>query len=206
MDNEINPTVAVPGDNDVIPSEGQVNDSQVVAQAISQADDSLSLEEINQLMGRQYSDVETARRGLRETSSHVGKLGQKVSELETKVATPQTSQDVAAQIAEMQKQIKETSFYAENPEYNTPEAKALIAKFGGDPANVVADEVFQTAYKAINTTTEIEKSKSVLHSNPRLGQVTDKLSQARELQKAGDQVSAETAATQAVMEAFEIGV
>jgi hypothetical protein len=205
MNNEINPTEAVTGDNDVIPSEGQVNDSQVVAQAVSQADDTLSLEEINQTLGRSYADKATALRALGETYSHVGKLGQKVSELSTKVATPQTSADVSAQIADMQKQINESNFYAANPEYNTPEAKALISKFGGNPAEVINDDVFKTAFNAIRTTTEIEKSKSVLHSNPRLGQVADKMTVAREASKAGDQIAAADAATKAVMEAFEIG-
>jgi len=205
MDNEINPSEAVSGaDNDVGAAEGQVNDSQVVEQAISQADDSLSLEEINQTLGRNYADKATALKALQETASYVGKLGQEVSELKKKATTPQTSEDVMAQVAAMQNDLKQTKFYAENPDYNNPEAKELIAKFGTDPSEVIQDPVFQKAYGAVKTTAEIEKSKSVLHSNPRLGQVSDKISQAREALQQGNEHAASANATAAVIEAFEL--
>lgn len=204
MDNEINPTDSVTGadSTDVGAAEGNVNDSQVVEKAVSQADDSLSLEEINKTLGRQYTDKVTALNALRETYSHVGKLGQKVSELETKIQTPPTSADVTAQVAEMQRQLAEQNFYSENPEFNTPEAKELIREFGGNPSEVVAKPAFQKAYNAIKTTAEIEKSKSVLHSNPRLGQVVDKITEAREASKNGNDNAAAIAATQAVIEAY----
>ena len=207
MNEEFNPSDSVPGVdvNDVATSKGNENDSQIVEQAVSQGDNTLTLEEINQTLGRQYADKPTALKALKETVSYVGKLGQQVSDLKSKVESPVVPSDYSAEIAGLRSDLEETKFYNANPEYNTPEAKALISKFGGKPEEVVRDDIFKQAYNAIKTTSEIEKSKSVLQSNPRLGQVTDKLTQARDAMKAGDDSVAKISATQAVMEAFDIG-
>ena len=207
MNEELNPSDSIPEVDvtDVATAGGYENDSQIVEKAIAQSDDTLTLEEINQTLGRQYTDKDTALKALKDTASYVGKLGREVSELKTKVSTPVTSDDVSAEIAGLRSDLQETKFYAEHPEFNNPDAKELIREFGGNPAEVVTKPAFQKAFNAIKTTSEIEKSKSVLQSNPRLGQVTDKLTQAREASKAGDDNAAKIAATQAVMEAYDIG-
>lgn len=163
--------------------------------------ESISLAEISAALGKTFPDKATALKAWKDTNSYVGSLGQKVKTLESQV--PQVDQ--SERLASLEKATQEFAFYAQNPEYNTPEAKALIAKFGGNPAEVVQDEIFKTAYGAIKTQSEAEKTKSVLHSNPRLGQVQDKMTQAREAAKAGDSAIAGLTATQAVMDAYGIG-
>ena len=186
MEEEFNPTEAVPGEsaNDVVPSESTVNDSQTV-----------SLKSIvKELTGREYKDDADAAKGIQQTYKFVTS--------KTEAPQPQVDPTIVSKVESLERQIQETNFFASNPEYNTPEAKALISKMGGDPASVVKDEVFQTAYNAIKANAEIEKSKSVLQSNSRLGQVTDKFTQAKEAVSAGNQQAANAAAVSAVLEAY----
>ncbi len=199
MEEEINPIETVPGadGNDVVASESTVNDSQTV-----------SLKDIvKELTGREYKDDEDAKKGIAETYKFVTKKmddNQPAPDVAAPAATPQVDPGIVTEVETLKRQVQESNFYASNPEYNTPEARALISKFGGSPEEVIKDEVFQTAYGAIKANAEIEKSKSVLQSNPRLGQVTDKITQAREALQNGNQTVAETNAVSAVMEAYDM--
>jgi len=164
---------------------------------------------LNQELGKQFPTNEAAIKSLKDTYAYVGQAGQKVKTLEEQNSElqklTQTSPDVQAQLSALQTQVQQQGFYAAHPEFNTPEAKALISKFGGDPESVTQDEVFKTAFNAMKTTAEIEQSKSVLHSNPRLGQVQDKFTQAKEAiataTPGNDQAAFDTV-TDAVAEAF----
>ena len=49
---------------------------------------------------------------------------------------------------------------------------------------------------------EAERSRSVLHSNPKLGQVRDKLTESREALEKGDVNTAKSGAVGAVLDAF----
>ena len=103
MEEEFNPSYAVPGDdvNDVASSESYENDSQIVEQAALSGDNTLTLEEINATLGRNYSDKPTALKALKETASYVGKLGKEVTELKSKVETPKVPEEFASQLAEL---------------------------------------------------------------------------------------------------------
>ena len=191
MEEEFNPTETVPDVyvNDIDTAESQVNDSQTV-----------SLKDIvKELTGREYKDDEDAKKGIAETYKFVTTKMEPETPPQTPVV-PQVDPALVSKVETLERQVQEANFFASNPEYNTPEAKALIAKFGADPATVVADDVFQSAFKAIKATAEIEKSKSVLVSNPRLGQVQDKMTQAREALASGNQSAAEASAVSAVVD------
>lgn len=198
MEEELNPSDSVPGGDDVASSEGVENDSQTVG-----------LREImKQATGREYPDDEAAYKSLTETFSYVGKLGQKVKTLEqklqtTEVKTPENP-EVLSKIDSLEKQLRETQFYANHPEYNNEDAKALIREMGNNPEEVTQKDAFKKAYSAIQANAEIEKSKSVLVSNPRLGQATDAISKARDLAKEGKQSQASDMAVKAVMEAYDL--
>lgn len=191
---EFNPTDAVPGTDvdDVAVSESQVNDSQAV-----------SLKEIvKELTGREYKDDDDAAKGIAETYKFVTKkMEDTQAPIETPV-TPQVDPALVSKVESLERQLQETNFYASNPEYNNADAKALIAAMGGNPETVVQNEAFQKAYSAIKTNAEFEKSKSVLQTSPRLGQVQDKFTQAQEALAAGNDQAARSSAVSAVLDAY----
>lgn len=203
MEEELNPSVTIPSGDDVAPVEGVENDSQTVG-----------LKDIlREATGREYPDDEAAYKSLTETYSYVGKLGQKVKSLEQKLQSAEVpvenqasavSPDVLSKVEALEAQLRETQFYANHPEYNNEDAKTLIKAMGNNPETVVENEAFKKAFSAIQANAEIEKSKSVLVSNPRLGQVTDKMTQAKEALAQGNHSAAADAAVQAVMDAYDI--
>jgi hypothetical protein len=160
---------------------------------------------LKEVLKKDFPTNEAAIKSLQDTYAYVGKAGQEVktlteakTELEAKVVTP----ELLATVETLQAQVRDGNFFAANPQYATPEAKSLIAKFGGNPEEVVKDEVFVKAFGALTKTAEMEQSQSVLHSNPRLGQVQDNMTKAVEAQKAGNQSGAANAAVAAVLEAY----
>jgi hypothetical protein len=157
------------------------------------------------VLNKDYPTNEAAIQSLKDTFSYVGSMGQKVNtlentikELESQKGTP----ELAATVATLQKQVNEANFFASNAQYNTPEARALISRFGGNPADVVNDEVFKTAFTAITKTSAQDASQSILHTNPKLGIAQDSMTKAVEAQKAGNQVQAAANAVDAVIGAY----
>jgi hypothetical protein len=189
MEEEFNPSDAVPGEsaNDVVPSEGSENDSLV----------GLSLEEINSLTGRTYNDLQAAKAGLQNLASFVGKKVES-QVIEKTVTDP----EIASKVTTLEKQLQETMFYSQNPDYNNDDFKNMVALSGKSPAELVQTPQFKEQYAKIKAYNEIEKSKSVLQSNSRLGQVTDKFTQAKEAVQSGNQQAANEAAVSAVLEAY----
>lgn len=203
MEEEYNPSESFLGvdENDVDTASGNENDSQPSFKDV-----------LKEATGRDYPDDETALKSVTETYKYVGALGQKVKTLEEQIESqapveaPVSTEtpELVHQVETLTRELAETRFYNENPQYNNEDAKALIADMGGNPSEVVAKDTFQKAYSAIQATAEVEKSKSVLVSNPRLGQATDKISQARESLAEGNQEAAANAAVSAVLSAYEI--
>src|ERR1051326_8567438 len=189
MEEEFNPSDAVPGEsaNDVVPSEGSENDSLV----------GLSLEEINSLTGRTYNDLQAAKAGLQNLASFVGKKVES-QVIEKTVTDP----EIASKVTTLEKQLQETMFYSQNPDFNNDDFKNMVALSGKSPAELVQTPQFKEQYAKIKAYNEIEKSKSALQSNSRLGQVTDKFTQAKEAVQSGNQQAANEAAVSAVLEAY----
>lgn len=202
MEEEYNPSEPFLGvdENDVDTASGTENDSQPSFKDV-----------LKEATGRDYPDDETALKSVTETYKYVGSLGQKVKTLEEQIESqapieaPASTEtpELVQQVETLTRELAETRFYNENPQYNNEVAKELITAMGGSPA-VVESDAFQKAYSAIQATAEVEKSKSVLVSNPRLGQATDKISQARESLAEGNQEAAANAAVAAVLSAYEI--
>lgn len=69
---------------------------------------------------------------------------------------------------------------------------------------IIATDDFKEAHGKIKAHDEAEGSKSILKSSPRLGKASDKISEAREAQGKGDQVTAEQRAVEAVSEAYPV--
>ncbi len=191
-----NPSETVPGvsASDVVTSEGKEN----VA-------DSVSLKEIvKQATGRDYPTDEQALEGIKNTYKMVGAVGKPQ---QTTSQNPSVPPELIAKLEEIDTlkiSLQETKFYQEHPEYNTPETKLLISAMGKNPEDVIKQEVFKTAFEAIQAH-KSENTKSVAMSNPRLGAINDKITQAKELAKSGNAGAAADAAVGAVIDLMNEG-
>lgn len=165
MDNKHNPSNAVPGANDVVAPAGNENVTQP-GNDTPQVDN-LSLAEINSLTGRQYASRDAALKGIKETFSFVGKKQETPAPATTQ--TPAEQPDIATELQRTQASLEETQFYLDNPDYNNQEAKELIKSFSGKPADIVKSDVFQKAFKAIQSVSQNDKSQTVMQPNSRQG-------------------------------------
>lgn len=181
--------------SDVVTSEGKEN----VA-------DSVSLKEIvKQATGRDYPTDEQALEGIKNTYKMVGAVGK--PQQTTTPQNPSVPPELIAKLEEidtLKTTLQETKFYQEHPEYNTSEAKQLISALGKNPEEVIKQEVFKNAFEAIQAR-KSENTKSVAMSNPRLGAINDKITQARELAKSGNTGAAADAAVDAVIDLMNEG-
>lgn len=160
-----------------------------------------------QVLNKDFPTNEAAIASLKETFSYVGSMGQKVKTLETQleeanknVVTP----DLQAQLNALTQTVKDNNFYQAHPEFNTPAIKALITDMGANPEEVIQKDSFKAAAAAIKTTSEMDASQSILHTNPRLGVVQDNMTKASEALKTNNDVEAKDLATHAVLEAYNL--
>ena len=164
------------------------------------SDDSISLEDIEKTLGKKFPNKQAALKSWKDTNSYVGKVGQlekKVKEMETSV--PQSSGVVTRQ------EFEEYDFFKSNPDY--AEHKDIITGLkAANPDKSLSEIVEMPSLKKLiseaNEYRQIQSTKSVLHSNPRIGIATNKLDEAREKIDKGDARGAEELATQAIVETF----
>lgn len=168
QDENTNPSQDVPEDEHVPSAEVTENGAE-----LQQSAPSLTLQEINELTGRNYKTLEEAKAGYKETYRF------KTSR-ETSTNTPQTPEELAV----LQKKIQDLEFYNENPEYKP--YRDVINRFGNNPADVVNDEGFKQIFSKLKAQDEFEQSKSVLKSNPKLGIIADASKKAEESVKAAN--------------------
>lgn len=219
MPEEINTQETLADGVDVASADGGRNDSDEVA----------SLKDIlGETLGRDFKDDETALKAVKDTFNYVGKVGKVLpvfEQLKSKfgsedavlkfmeqsqttqnqqnpaVQTQNDAPELAKKVESLEQMLKETQFYAEKPEFKP--YKDLIKSLGNDPEKVVESEVFKTTYSKVKSHDEAEKTKSVIHSNPRIGQATDKMSKASEAAKTGNFEESKRLAVDAVLDAFE---
>lgn len=160
----------------------------------------LSLSELNSVLGKQFPSKDAALKAVKDTFGYVGKVGQlekQVSELRGKLETTKAP-EFEAKLSELERTVKVDKFYSQHPEYK--DYDKLISSMGSDPAQVVESEVFKSAFQKLQAADAIEKSRSVLHSNPRLGQVSDKIQQAQNSLSEGNRSEAAKLAVEAVVD------
>lgn len=154
--------------------------------------ESLTLNELNEFLGKTYPDKTTALKSLKDTFSYVGKKIEAAAPV-----APTTDADVVAQLREMKTEF----FYAKNPQYES--LRAVIGKMGENPSDVVNSPEFKTIFDKTSGYDKIQKSKTVLESNPRIGQVRSKMAEAKEATGKRDYTTGTSKAVQAVLEATE---
>jgi hypothetical protein len=182
--------------NEDLTTEEQPQGSEVAVG--SEGKTELSLDIINETLGKDFPDVETALKSIKDTQSYVGK---RKEDIIGEFKKAQNDSELSSRISSLESQLRDANFYGENPQYKP--YKDIISKFGSNPADVIKDPVFIDSFKKVSAFDEIEKSKSILHSNPRLGKVTDKMTEAKADLAAGNSASAADKAVQAVLSAYE---
>ncbi len=189
-------------DNGTTTSAGQAGAGTVAGDASAPAGTgpiadagALSLSELNSYLGKTYPDKETALKSLKDTFSYVGK--------KMEAAQPQPA-SIPPEVAQQLRELKNENFYTKNPQYDTPEYREVIGKMGENPAEVVGTSAFKGIFEKAAGYDKIQKTKTVLESNPRIGQVRNKMSEAKEATKNRDYNSANTKAVAAVLESYEL--
>ena len=125
----------------------------------------------------------------------INEMKQQLDALKAQPATITSDERIDA----LQSQLTQAEFYREHPELK--EYKDIL---GSDPSVTIQHpKVKELLDKAI-AHDQLENSKSVLQSNPRLGQVQDSMKQAREAASVGDTNTARESAVSAVLSAYDM--
>lgn len=159
---------------------------------------------LGKTLGKEFPDDDTALKAVKDTFNFVGKREEDIKkQVAEEMSTTQTVEELQRKLDDITKSQEELKFYAEHPEYNNDEAKTLLRRFGNNPYEAVKDEDFKGLYEKVQKAQEIERSRSVLQPNSKLGAAADKMTKARESLEKGDDSSARNSAVGAVLDAYE---
>jgi hypothetical protein len=103
------------------------------------------------------------------------------------------------------KEFEDMRFFDKNPDYEPlKEIITGLRKEGETLEQVIRKDAFKNVFTAVKAAKEAEEAKSVLETNPRLGQVSDKMSEARAALEKGNDTEASDKAVGAVIDAFKL--
>lgn len=135
--------------------------------------EALSLDELNDALGKKFKSKDSALRSLKETNKFVGKKKEE--------AVKEASKEYDNLRAELDA-LKQENFYSKNPHYEP--YKNLIEKLGNRD-EVVKTKEFKEVFDKLKTAEEPEKS--IIHSNARIGETSSEYNRDFEqAQKTGD--------------------
>lgn len=175
---------------DALGDESQLNSAPAEGTVSNESNqETLTLSEMNELLGKNFKDKATALKSVKDTYSYVGKRKEDIA----KEVGGNT-----AEIATELKTIKDNMFFDKNPDY-TPYRKAM-ERMGTNPVEVANSPEFKEIFDKAKGFDDSQKLKSVLVSNPRLAQTKDTLTKARE---SNSQEERETLVAQAVLASIE---
>lgn len=172
--------------------------------------ESLNLSELNQLLGKNFPTKDAALKSIKDTYSYTGKVGQlqkKLDELsvsEQRIEKP--SQGLESTVKELQEKLEETTFLSERPEFKEylPTLRELRTNTGKSLSELTTSEALKPLFEKALAQDATQKKRSVLESNPRLGQVRDKMQEARDAVKTGDVDTAKGIAVSSVLDAYDL--
>lgn len=184
-----------------ITSEGQLGEHAIASESSnptetvsSETVENLSLKEINSFLGKNYKDKGTALKSIKDTFSFVGK---KIE------ASAPVSQSDNGEVAKQLREMKTELFYSKHPEYES--FKGAISKMGENPADVVEMPEFKDVFVKASGFDKIQKTKTVLESNPRIGQIRNKQKEAHEALVGRNYSAANAIAVESVIEGLDLG-
>ena len=186
-------------DGEVESSEGADNTGEIeevskeAAKTAEEMAEGLSLKELEDTLGKKFKTKEAALKAVKDTFNYVGKEG-KVDSKELYDQLQNTQSEIES--------LNKDTFFDKNPQYAP--YKDVIEQLGGDPKEVIESEGFKSIFEKASEFDKIQSKKSVLESNSRLGQVSDKMTKARQSIEKGDVTIAENDAVGAVIDAYEL--
>lgn len=175
-------------------------------------------------LGKEFPTDEAALKAVKDTFSYVGKVGKvrpllekleakyggesKVLELLTQMEqnNPQEPAKVDDSKFVPREQYEKDTFFSKHPELSEDHRTLLeaVAVQSGKPlAEAMELPAFKNVVGNARAFESTERSKSVLHTNPRLAQATDKMTEAKTASQAGNHQAAAKSAVGAVLDAFE---
>lgn len=188
MDNQENITPdALPADN--AGGQGAVADVKVPAEGEA---DSLSLKELNTMLGKNFSDKDTALKAVKETFSYVGKK------------TEINEDDLKAKGFVSRTEFEKELFYRDNPDHvkNQDVLEALAKANGISLREASQIESYKKLFEGATNYEKSQSLKSVLESNPRLASAMSRTSNIQELKSQGRTDDARAEAARAIIEAY----
>lgn len=163
------------------------------------ASEAFTLEEMNASLGKQFPSKEAALKAMKDTFSFAVTKEEKIREkVLAELSTNNRTDDLAKEVSE----LKKNAFYDRKPEY--AEYRGIIDKLGTNPSDIVETPEFKAIFDKAQEGVKAQKSRTVLDSNPRLGQAIDNISGAREALKAGDNAKASSLAVESVLSAYNV--
>lgn len=182
------------------------------AETASESDtNALTLSELNGFLGKQYTSKEAALKSIKDTFSYTGKVGtleKKLAELSAGAgqSSPAVSTEMESTVKALQAQLEEQTLFAERPELKTYQStlRELRASTGKSLAELVSSEAMKPLFEKALAQDAAQTKRSVLESNPRLGQVRDTMQEAREALEKGQVDPAKEKAVSAVLSAYEL--
>ncbi len=176
---------------------------------------------LSKVLGKEFKDDASALKSVKDTYKMVGSVGQIKKQLETAglseadaltkltaTSAPQSAQpssDVTQEIAALREQLEETQLVADRPELKEHLGLLKDLRSSGQSLREASEsEKFKNVFDKVHGYDEIQKSKSVLESSPRLGRVRNKTEEARKLSEEGKQMAANKSAVSAVLDAFDL--
>lgn len=154
----------------------------------------LSLDELNETLGKQFKDKDSAIKAIKDTFSYVGK---KVDQVEAELKNNGFIS---------KRELEEVLFYRDNPEYaaNKDIIDAYAGKFGISPAEAVKADGLSGLLAKASKADSYEAGQSVIESNPRLVATKSNLDKARELSnKRGQSDNVQSLVAKAVLDVYE---
>lgn len=172
-------------------------------------DETLNLSELNALLGRNYASKDVALKSIKETYSYTGKVGQlqkQVDALSTGTQQPQIGSELESTVKALQSQLDEQTFLAERPEFKEylPTLRELRKNSDKSLSELTSSEAFKPLFEKSLAQDAAQKKRSVLESNPRLGQVRDKMQESKNLLREGDVLKARETAVSNVLDAYDL--
>lgn len=154
----------------------------------------LSLDELNETLGKQFKDKDSAIKAIKDTFSYVGK---KVEQVESELKNNGFIS---------KRELEEIMFYRDNKEFaaNKDIIDAYATKFGISPAEAVKSTALSGLLAKASKADAYESNQSVIESNPRLVATKSNLDKARDMAfKKGGSDQMQSLVAKAVLDAYE---
>jgi len=175
---------SAPASETVTPEEKPLSEAQLRG---------LSLDELNETLGKQFKDKDSAIKAIKDTFSYVGK---KVDQVEAELKNNGFIS---------KRELEEVLFYRDNPEYaaNRDIIDAYAAKFGVSAREAVKVDALSNLLAKAQKADSYENSQSVIESNPRLVASRSNLDKARDLAMSKNSEQRDALIAKAVLDAYE---